>query len=60
MRFVSSVATVEREVDSGAFTATIDTFAAGILKLQGAIIPRKGKRTEAVPDYNLHPHGFHQ
>jgi len=32
MRFVSSAATVEREVDNGAFTATIDTFAAGILK----------------------------
>jgi flavodoxin len=32
MRFVSSAATVEREVDNGAFTATIDMFAAGILK----------------------------
>jgi NAD(P)H-dependent FMN reductase len=32
MRFVSSAATVERDVDSGAFAATVDTFAAGILK----------------------------
>jgi flavodoxin len=32
MRFVSSAATVERDVDSGAFTRTVDTFAAGILK----------------------------
>jgi hypothetical protein len=32
MRFVSSAATVERDVDSGAFTATVDSFATGILK----------------------------
>jgi NAD(P)H-dependent FMN reductase len=32
MRFVSSASTVERDVDSGAFTATVETFAAGILK----------------------------
>jgi flavodoxin len=32
MHFVSSAATVERDVDSGAFTATVETFAAGILK----------------------------
>jgi NAD(P)H-dependent FMN reductase len=32
MRFVSSAATVERDVDSGAFTATVEKFAAGILK----------------------------
>jgi menaquinone-dependent protoporphyrinogen IX oxidase len=32
MRFVSSAATLERDVDSGAFAATVDTFAAGILK----------------------------
>jgi flavodoxin len=32
MRFVSSAATIERDVDSGAFAATVDTFAAGILK----------------------------
>ena len=32
MRFVSSAATVERDVDGGAYTVTVDTFAAGILK----------------------------
>jgi NAD(P)H-dependent FMN reductase len=32
MRFVSSAATVERDVESGAFTATVEKFAAGILK----------------------------
>ena len=32
MRFISSAVTVERDVDSGAFTATVETFAAGILK----------------------------
>jgi flavodoxin len=32
MHFVSSAATVERDVDSGAFTRIVDTFAAGILK----------------------------
>jgi len=32
MRFVSSAATIEREVDSGVFAATVDTFAAMILK----------------------------
>jgi flavodoxin len=32
MHFVSSAATVERDVDSGAFTRTVDTFAAEILK----------------------------
>ena len=32
MRFVSSASTVERDVDSGAFMATVETFAAGILK----------------------------
>jgi flavorubredoxin len=32
MHFVSSASTVERDVDSGAFTATVDTFAAGIRK----------------------------
>jgi flavorubredoxin len=32
MRFVSSAATIERDVDSGAFAATVDAFAAGILK----------------------------
>jgi flavorubredoxin len=30
MRFVSSAATVERDVDSGAFTRTVEAFAAGI------------------------------
>jgi len=32
MRFVSSASTVERDVDSGAFTATVERFAAGIQK----------------------------
>lgn len=32
MRFVSSASTVERDVDSGAFTATVEKFAAGIRK----------------------------
>jgi flavodoxin len=32
MHFVSSVATVERDVESGVFTTTVDTFAAGIRK----------------------------
>jgi len=32
MHFVSSAATVERDVDSGAFTATVEAFAAGIQK----------------------------
>ena len=32
MRFGSSAATVERDVDSGAFTATVEAFAAGIGK----------------------------
>jgi flavodoxin len=32
MRFVSSAATVERDVDSGAYTATVKTFATGIQK----------------------------
>jgi len=32
MRFVSSAATIERDVDNGAFAATVDTFASGILK----------------------------
>jgi hypothetical protein len=36
MRFVSSAATVERDVDSGVFAATVETFAAGILENQGA------------------------
>jgi len=35
MRFVSSAVTIERDVDSGAFTATVDTFAARILKKPG-------------------------
>jgi flavodoxin len=35
MRFVSSAATVEQDVDSGAFTATVEKFAAGILKKPG-------------------------
>ena len=39
MRFVSSASTVERDVDSGAFTATIDQFAAGILKKRQGTIP---------------------
>ncbi|MDD1701087.1 MAG: hypothetical protein LUQ04_09905 [Methanoregula sp.] len=30
MRFVSSAATVERDVDSGGYTATVEKFAAGI------------------------------
>jgi flavodoxin len=32
LRFVSSAATVERDVDSGAFTATVEKFADGIRK----------------------------
>jgi hypothetical protein len=32
MRFVSSAATVERDVDSGAFTATVEAFATGITR----------------------------
>ena len=32
MRFVSSAATVERDVDGGAYTATVEKFADGILK----------------------------
>jgi len=32
MHFVSSAATVERDVDSGAFTAMVEKFAVGILK----------------------------
>ena len=32
MHFGSSAATVERDVDSGAYTATVETFAAGIKK----------------------------
>ena len=32
MRFVSSAATVERDVDSGVFISTIDTFAADLKK----------------------------
>jgi hypothetical protein len=32
MRFVSSAATIERDVDSGAFTETIEAFAAGLKK----------------------------
>jgi menaquinone-dependent protoporphyrinogen IX oxidase len=32
MRFASSAATVERDVDSGAYTATVEAFAAGIKK----------------------------
>jgi NAD(P)H-dependent FMN reductase len=32
MRFVSSASTVEAEVDSGAYTATVEKFAAGIRK----------------------------
>jgi flavodoxin len=43
MRFVSSAATVERDVDSGAFAATVETFAAGILQKQGAKLPGPGK-----------------
>jgi flavodoxin len=39
MHFVSSAVTVERDVDSGAFTATVETFAAGILKNQGTAKP---------------------
>jgi flavorubredoxin len=35
MRFVSSAVTVERDVESGAFIATVDTFAARILKKPG-------------------------
>jgi len=35
MRFVSSAVTIERDVDSGGFTATVDTFADGILRNQG-------------------------
>ena len=43
MRFVSSASTVERDVDSGAFTATVEKFAAGILKKPGARVPGTGK-----------------
>jgi flavodoxin len=32
MRFVSSAATIERDVESGAFMKTVEAFAAGILK----------------------------
>jgi flavodoxin len=32
MHFVSSASTVERDVDNGTFTATVETFANGILK----------------------------
>jgi hypothetical protein len=32
MRFVSSAATIERDVDSGAFMATVEAFAAGVKK----------------------------
>jgi hypothetical protein len=32
MRFVSSAATVERDVDGGAYTATVEKFADGIVK----------------------------
>ncbi len=32
MRFGSSASTIEQDVDSGAFTATVEKFAAGILK----------------------------
>jgi hypothetical protein len=43
MRFVSSAVTVERDVDSGAFTATVETFAAGILKNQVTMKPETGE-----------------
>jgi hypothetical protein len=32
MRFVSSASTVEKDVDNGSFTGTIEKFAAGIRK----------------------------
>ncbi len=35
MRFISSAATVERDVDSGVFTAAVDAFAEGIRKTGG-------------------------
>ena len=42
MHFVSSLVTVERDVDSGAFIAPVETFAARILKKPGVLKPETG------------------